>query len=70
MSDDGKELWVTLNNENPVLVTSHSSGKPAWSDDGQTLYYIEKDALYKASAPEFVPVAVPGVTGELLDVVN
>ncbi len=70
MSADGGELWVTLNNENPVLVTSHSFGKPAWSDDGQTLYYFEDQALYKASAPDFAPVVVPGVTGELLDVVN
>lgn len=70
MSDAGKELWVTLKNENPVLVALHSSGKPAWSDDGQTLYYFNKDALYKASAPDFAPQAVPGVTGELLDVVN
>ncbi len=70
LSENGKDLWVTLNNENPVLVTSNISGKPAWSDDGQTLYFIENDALYKASAPDFAPMAVPGVTGELLDVVN
>ena len=70
LSDDGGELWVTLNNEKPVLLTSSSSGKPAWSDDGQTLYYLEDKTLFKASAPDFVPVAVPGVTGELLDVVN
>lgn len=63
-------LWVTLNNENPVLVSSSCSSEPAWSDDGQTLYFIENNSLYKASAPDFTPQAVPGVTGELLNVVN
>ncbi|MDX9864128.1 MAG: hypothetical protein RBT34_04915 [Anaerolineaceae bacterium] len=69
-SDDGGELWVTLHNENPVLVSSSSPGRPAWSGDGQTLYFIEGDALYRASAPDFAPAALPDVMGEVLDVVN
>ena len=63
-------LWVTINNQNPILVSSSCSAEPAWSDDGQTVYFIENDALYKASAPDFAPMEVPGVMGELLDVVN
>ena len=69
-SDASGLLWVTLDKENPVLVTSNFSGTPAWGDNGQTIFYIEHNQLYKASAPDFVPVAVPGVSGELKDVVN
>ena len=63
-------LWVTNNNANPLEVSAHFRGKPAWSDDGQTIFYIEDNILYKASAPNFAPQAVPGVSGELKDVVN
>jgi len=63
-------LWMTKNNKKPIEVTPAIVKQLAWSDDGLTLFYIEGNMLYKASAPDFAPQEVPGVTGELLDVVN
>ncbi len=57
-------LWITQNNSNPIQISSLFTGTPVWNQDGNTLYYIENDQLFRAQAPHFIPelmVEFPGI---------
>ncbi|MEA4906024.1 MAG: hypothetical protein VB089_00300 [Anaerolineaceae bacterium] len=56
-------LWIT-GSASPLEISAQFTGDPVWSQDGQTLYYIEDNALYQASAPDFSPALLmeePGI---------
>ena len=46
-------LWVTQETASPISLSPQISGEPVWSQDGQSLYYIEADRVYQASGPQF-----------------
>ncbi|NMC79570.1 MAG: hypothetical protein GYA59_09440 [Chloroflexi bacterium] len=46
-------LWVTQNNADPIELSSLATSEPVWSRDGQTIYYVENNQLFSASAPDF-----------------
>ncbi len=46
-------LWVTKDNANPIELSSLATSEPVWSRDGQTIYYVENNQLFSASAPDF-----------------
>jgi WD40 repeat protein len=48
-------LWITENNSNPFEISPPFTGRPVWSWDGKTMYFIENDRILLASSPYFVP---------------
>jgi hypothetical protein len=55
----------------PLEISPLFSGAPAWSSDGQRLYFFEMDRLFYVESPEFdavLLVEIPG--GEILNLVK
>ncbi len=56
-------LWIAENQQAPIELSPLFSGAPAWSNDGQRLYFYESNRLLVAEAPQYEPtsfVEIPG----------
>jgi WD40 repeat protein len=56
-------LWIVANQQAPMELSPLFSGAPAWSNDGQRLYFYESNRLLFAEAPQYEPtsfVEIPG----------
>jgi len=64
-------LWAAETNTNPVEISPFFTGTPVWSQDGQTIYFVEDGLLFSASAPDFqgeILMEIPN--GEMLGLVR
>lgn len=64
-------LWITGNNANPIEISGLFSGTTLWSEDGQTLYFIENGSLFFTEAPHFTDIqSLRKVVGEVQGMVK